>query len=48
MAAFGPEFCGKAEVIVPAKEFEPSAQLYKGQKFLREKYLGGNPAVDDH
>src|SRR4051812_21532034 len=42
------QFRGKAEIIVPAEEFEPSAELYERQKFLRKKYLGENPPVDDH
>ena len=48
MATLRFQLCGKAEVVVPAEEFEPSAELYEGQEFLWEKYLNRNAAVDDH
>src|SRR6516162_4829235 len=48
MPALRLQFCGKAEVVVTAEEFEPSAELYQGQELLGKKYLGRDPAVDDH
>src|SRR5271166_4068868 len=47
VAALGLQLRRKAEIIIPADEFESPAELYQGQEFLREKDLGGNPAVDD-
>ena len=46
--ALRPDFRGEAEIVVPADEFELSAQLNEAEKLLREKDFGGDSSFNDH
>src|SRR6516164_4119446 len=48
MPAVRLELRGEAEIIVPADEFEPSAELDEAEELLREKDFRRDPPFDDH
>ena len=48
MPALRPDFRGKAEIVVPADEFESPAQFNEAEKLLREKDFGRDSSFNDH